>query len=282
VIGSHRHHGQDIGSSSLKTCRWLYLSLCALGLSGHAAVNTVAPLYKRADAPIAARVQDLLARMTLAEKIAQLQSNSTLPAVPGLAVGPSPAFGILNSRGQVDATAARRSLGNGIGAFNLISFDPQGATAVEQATAANAIQDWVITNTRLGIPVLFQGEALHGAVTRGATSFPQAIGLGSTWDRALIREMFTVVGREARAGGVSMVLAPVFDLARDPRFGRVEEMYSEDPYLVGELGVAAVEGLQGQGASIDGANRKMGPTRRRATIPTGRCAKSFCHRSKRR
>ena len=242
----------------MKTRRWLYLALPALMPSALmpapvAAAETAPPLYKRATAPIDARVRDLLARMTLEEKIAQLQSNSTLPPVQGLAVGPLPAFGILK-KGQVDPVVAQRALANGIGAFNLVSFDPRGMTAIEQATQANAIQDWVIKNTRLGIPILFQGEALHGAVVNGATAFPQAIGLGSTWDRALIHQMFTVVGKEARAGGISMVLAPVFDLARDPRFGRVEEMYSEDPYLVGELGVAAVEGLQGQGMTIDGAH----------------------------
>jgi beta-glucosidase len=129
-----------------------------------------------------------------------------------------------------------------------------GLAAAEQAAQNNRIQAWVVKNTRLGIPILFQGEALHGAVVSGATSFPQAIGLGSTWDRALIRHIFTVVAQQSRAAGFAMVLAPVFDLARDPRFGRVEEMYSEDPYLAGELGVAAVEGLQGEGPNIDQAH----------------------------
>src|SRR5207253_1131365 len=140
-------------------------------------------------------------------KVAQLQSNSTLPPVPGLAVGPTPAFGIIK-KGQIDETAAKRALGNGVGAFNNVAFDPKGMAAADQAAQANLIQAWVINNTRLGIPVLFQGEALHGAVVGGATSFPQAVALGSTWDRALLREMFTVVGRESRAAGVSMVLAP--------------------------------------------------------------------------
>ncbi len=237
----------------MKTSTWLCLSLSTLALSSQAAALNAQPLYKRADAPITARIQDLLGRMTLEEKVAQLQSNSTLPPVPGLAVGPTPAFGILK-KGQVDDAVARRALGNGIGAFNNVAFGPGGLTADEQAAQANLIQAWVVANTRLGIPVIFQGEALHGAVVGGATSFPQAVGLGSTWDRPLIRQMFGVVGQEARAAGVSMVLAPVFDLARDPRFGRVEEMYSEDPYLVGELGVAAVEGLQGEGPAIDQAH----------------------------
>ena len=230
------------------------LILVALALASGASVGaqTSEPLYTRVDAPITARVSDLLKRMTLEEKVAQLQSNSTLPPVPAIPVGPTPAFGIVKN-GQVDEAVAKRALGNGIGAFSIVSFG-KGLTAAEHAAQANLIQAWVLKNTRLAIPVLFQGEALHGAVIGEATSFPQAIGLGSTWDRKLMADMFTVVGKQSRAAGVSMVLAPVFDLAREPRFGRIEEMYSEDPYLVGELGAAAVQGLQGMGPSIDQAH----------------------------
>ena len=234
----------------MKRPSWLCLGLCILKFLPSAVAADSAPVYKRADEPIQARVADLLGRMTLAEKVAQLQSNSTLPPVPGLAVGPTPAFMIIQN-GQVDEVVARRALASGIGAFNNMGASVAGLAAAEQAAQNNLIQAWIIQHTRLGIPALFQGEALHGAVTGGATSFPQAIGLGSTWDRALLRQIFTVVGRESRAAGVSMVLAPVLDLSQDPRFGRVEEMYSEDPYLVGELGVAAVEGLQGAGPSFD-------------------------------
>ncbi len=101
---------------------------------------------------------------------------------------------------------------------------------------------------RLGIPDLRWGEVLHGVVSDGATSFPQAIAMGSTWDPALIREMGGVVAQEARALGVQQGYAPMLGLARDPRWGRVEESYGEDPYLVAQLGVAYIEGLQGTGA----------------------------------
>ncbi len=234
-----------------RTWFWLGLSTLALATATAAQTPTPAPLYKRADAPIPARVKDLLGRMTLEEKVAQLQANSTIPTVPGMSLGPAPADGVIK-RKQIDETVAKRALGQGMGAFDIVAFLPLSAT--QHATQANLIQDWVVKNTRLGIPVIFQGEALHGAVVGGATSFPQANALGSTWDPALLRQMFTAVGQEARAAGLSQVLAPVFDLARDPRFGRVEEMYSEDPYLVGELGAAAVEGLQGQGTTIDQAH----------------------------
>lgn len=229
----------------------LGISVLALAAATTAVAQSLPPIYKRADASIPARVKDLLGRMTLEEKVAQLQSNSTMPPVPGVAVGPTPAFGVVRN-GRIDEAVARRTLGHGLGAFNIIAFGR--LSAVDQVTQANLIQDWVVRNTRLGIPVIFQGEALHGALIGGATSYPQAIGLGSTWDPALLRRMFTSVAKESRASGVSQVLAPVFDLARDPRFGRVEEMYSEDPYLAGELGAAAVEGLQGKGPVIDQAH----------------------------
>lgn len=204
------------------------------------------PIYKQASAATKARVQDLLGRMTLEEKVAQLQSRCTLP--PPLPVGKTPAFGIVANGAVVDAVA-RSAMPDGIGAFWLLSFGPINDT--DEAVHLNAIQAWVLANTRLGIPVMFLGEGLHGAVIRGGTSFPQAIGLGSTWNRALLREIFAAVAKELRAAGLSMALAPVLDLARDPRYGRVEEMYSEDPYLVGELGLKAVQGLQGDLATID-------------------------------
>jgi beta-glucosidase len=107
---------------------------------------------------------------------------------------------------------------------------------------------------RLGIPDLRWGEVLHGVVTDGATSFPQAIAMGSTWDPALLREMGTVVAHEARAVGIDQGYAPMLGLARDPRWGRVEESYGEDPYLISQLGVAYIEGLQGTGSQHLDAN----------------------------
>src|SRR5207302_2631807 len=98
---------------------------------------------------------------------------------------------------------------------------------------------------RLGIPSWMHEESLHGYVSRRATSFPQAIGLASTWDPALLTRVFGVAAREMRARGATLALAPVVDVARDPRWGRIEETYGEDPYLVGEMGVAAIKGFQG-------------------------------------
>ncbi len=105
-------------------------------------------------------------------------------------------------------------------------------------------------HTRLGIPVIFHEEALHGLQGQEATSFPQAIALASTWNPDLVERAFAVVAREVRARGAQQVLAPVVDVARDPRWGRIEETYGEDPYLVARMGLAAVRGLQGGGRTI--------------------------------
>lgn len=205
------------------------------------AAKSAAPLYLSPNAPVASRVRDLVGRMTLEEKVAQLETRSTpLPAMYG---GGPP----LVTGGKIDEAAAKRTMPHGIGQYALISFR---ASATEEAETLNAIQVWEMKNTRLGIPIMFFAEGLHGAELPGATSFPQAIGLGSTWDRALLGDVFGVVSAESRAAGVSKVLAPVLDLGRDPRFGRIEEMYSEDPYLAGELGLKAVQGLQGAGPRI--------------------------------
>jgi beta-glucosidase len=122
------------------------------------------------------------------------------------------------------------------------------------AEYTNRVQKWMRDNTRLGIPVIFHDECLHGHVAPKATSYPQAIALASTWDPSLLHEVFTATAAEARARGVQQCLAPVLDLARDPRWGRTEETYGEDPYLVSRLGVAAITGYQGTGPGIDKAH----------------------------
>jgi len=197
-------------------------------------------IYKDPNAAIPDRVRDLLGRMTTEEKVAQLQSQWTLPSFgPGM---PS-----IFEKDHVNEALAQKLLGNGLGTYafldEFMGMSPGGPR--EGAERRNLLQKWVIKNTRLSIPIMFHGEALHGAATRGGTLFPQAVALGSTWDPDLVKEMFTTVAEEVRASGNSLVLAPVLDLSRDPRYGRVEEMYSEDPFLVGQLGVAAVRGLQG-------------------------------------
>jgi beta-glucosidase len=180
-------------------------------------------------------VEDLLGRMTLEEKVAQMMSIWNAKRR------------ITDPQGRFDPTNAPEWFRVGIGRIERPS-DGHGARA--QAEFTNAIQRWVKDNTRLGIPVIFHEEALHGVQAAEATSFPQAIALASTWNPDLVERVFAAVGREVRARGAQQVLAPVVDVARDPRWGRFEETYGEDPYLVAQLGLAAVRGFQGRDRSI--------------------------------
>jgi beta-glucosidase len=222
------------------------LCLIVLGLTGALSQQAPKPAYLNEKAPIRERVQDLLKRMTLEEKVAQLQSGVNMPSF-------GPQASSLFNKDQLNEATAKRTLDKGLGTYafldEFMSMSPGGPR--EGAEKRNLLQAWVMKNTRLGIPIMFHGEALHGSVVKGATSFPQAVALGSTWDPDLLKEMFTTVAQEARATGNVLVLAPVLDLSRDPRYGRVEEMYSEDPFLVGQLGVAAVRGLQGDAKVLD-------------------------------
>jgi beta-glucosidase len=173
--------------------------------------------------------------MTLEEKVAQMMCL-------WIAKGQ-----ITDARGRFDPTQAPEWFRVGIGRIERPS-DGHGARA--EAEFTNAIQRWVKENTRLGIPVLFHEEGLHGLMGEEATSFPQAIALASTWNPDLVERAFAAVAQEVRARGAHQVLAPVVDVARDPRWGRFEETYGEDPYLVARMGLAAVRGFQGGGQTI--------------------------------
>jgi beta-glucosidase len=238
-------------------------SLAALAIA-HAPVAfaQAGPVYKDARAPIPARVADLLARMTLPEKIAQLR---------GVWAGK----GAMLDGLAFDPEKASAAFPDGIGALGRPS-DKRGAPGIGQASGGsrdrwrtpqqtvefiNALQKWALEKTRLGIPVLVHEESLHGYMATDATSFPQAIAMAGTFDTALMRRVQSVIAREMRARGVFYTLSPVVDVARDPRWGRIEETFGEDPYLVGEMGVAAVEGLQGPGKF-----EKLGPDKIFATL----------------
>jgi beta-glucosidase len=210
--------------------------------------KAAAPLYKDAKAPIPARVADLLARMTLAEKIAQMR---------GVWAGK----GAMLSGLDFDPVKAKANFPDGIGALGRPS-DKRGTPGIGQASGGsaatwrtprqtvefiNALQKWAMEGTRLGIPVLVHEESLHGYMATQATSFPQAIAMAGTFDTDLVRRAHTLIAGEMRARGVFYTLSPVIDIVRDPRWGRIEETFGEDPYLVSEMGVATVEGLQGPG-----------------------------------
>ena len=187
-----------------------------------------AAIYRDATRPITERVNDLLERMTLDEKIAQLGSAWVYELLDDGAFAPE---------------KARALLSNGIGQITRIG----GASSVrpaDSARLANAIQRFLIEQTRLGIPAMVHEETCSGYMARSATCFPQIIGLASTWQPELAEAMGAVIRTQMQAVGAHQALAPVLDVTREPRWGRVEETFGEDPYLVSCAGSAFVRGLQ--------------------------------------
>ncbi len=187
------------------------------------------PRYRDPGLSIDRRVADLLARMTTEEKVAQLASVWSFQLI---------------GTGTLDVVMARELAPVGIGHVSRLA----GATnldAVDVARVGNEIQRFLAEETRLGIPALFHEETLHGLLARDAASFPQSIGAAAAWDPDLVERMATTIRRRMLATGARQALSPVLDVTRDPRWGRVEETYGEDPYLAAELGCAYVRGLQG-------------------------------------
>jgi beta-glucosidase len=174
------------------------------------------------------RADDLLERMSIDEKLAQLGAVR---------------FPDLIQDGHFDREIALRVIPHGIGQVTRIGATT-GLEPEQSAELVNEIQRAVVEGTRLGIPVVVHEESLAGYCARGATVFPQALGLACSWDPALIEEVAGAVRRQLLAVGARHSLAPVLDIARDPRWGRLEETYGEDPVLVGTLGAAYVRGLQ--------------------------------------
>lgn len=191
------------------------------------------PAHQSASTPLEQRVEDLLARMTLEEKAAQLTS-----CFKGTLLRHDEAGGE-----AFDPQRTRKLFPEGLGR---ISVMPHGGDTRRVIALANEIQAHFRHETRLGIPVLLDTEALHGSLSNGSTAFPQAIGLAAMWDEALLREIATAIGTEVRAVGASQVLSPVLDIARDCRCGRTEETYGEDSYLASRCAVAFVGGIQSQ------------------------------------
>ena len=228
-------------------CFATVLALTLLGSFLSRGVLAQTPLpYQNPKLPVEQRVSDLLSRMTLDEKIAQLVS-----VWEDRQFFKDPKSLLVDEQANFLPDHAAVLIKNGLGEFSRPSdfHNPRAS-----AEFTNAVQKWVKENTRLGIPVLFHDECLHGHVAPGGTSYPQAIALASTWNPALIHDVFAATAMEARSRGVEQCLAPVLDLAREPRWGRTEETYGEDPYLVSKMGVAAIRGYQGEGPALDKAH----------------------------
>jgi beta-glucosidase len=190
----------------------------------------------------AKRVQDLLPRMTLEEKAAQM-----------VCVWREKAEKLVDADGDFDFQKAKAAFkkGHAPGQVGRPSDAGSGKSARGMAELTNAIQKFFIENTRLGIPVIFHEECLHGHAAIDGTSFPQPIALGGTFNPELVESLFTITALEARLRGTHQALTPVVDVAREPRWGRVEETYGEDPYLVSRMGIAAVRGFQGDATFRD-------------------------------
>ena len=201
------------------------------------------PIYKKPEASATSRVKDLLARMTLEEKAAQM-----------MCVWQEKGQKLVDAQGNFDHAKAKVVFkkGHGLGqvgrpsdAGGPSSAPEMGLDARRMAELTNAIQKFFIEESRLGIPVIFHEECLHGLAAKEATSFSQPIGLGATFNPALVESLYAMAAYESRVRGTHQALTPVVDVARDARWGRVEETYGEDPYLNTQLGIAAVRGLQG-------------------------------------
>jgi len=192
------------------------------------------PPYLNPTVHVESRVKDLVQHTSLDEKVAQLASI--------------PVGGLL-ADGEFSVEKARRLLKNGIGQITRIAGNRERKLEPKEAAEiANSIQRFLLEETRLKIPAIVHEECLSGFMAKGATTFPQAIGLASTWNPGLIQNVTSVIRKQMRATGAHQGLSPVLDVVRDPRWGRTEETFGEDPYLVACMGTGYIRGLQGHGA----------------------------------
>lgn len=208
-------------------------------------------VYLDADAPVEARVEDLISRMTVNEKVGQLLCPLGWPMYTKADDGTVEPSELFQKRMQ------EMPLG---GCWAVLRADPWTQKTLETglnprlaAETLNKLQKYAVENTRLGIPMLFAEEAVHGHMAIGTTVFPTGLGMASTFDEALVEQVGEAVALEVRSQGGNVGYGPVLDIARDPRWGRIEETMGEDPVLVGVLGTAMVRGMQGEDIS-DGAH----------------------------
>jgi beta-glucosidase len=200
------------------------------------------PAYRNPRLSARRRALDLISRMTLKEKAAQM-----------LCIWQQRSAMLFDEKGDFDLKKARTHFKDrvGLGQVARTSDAGGGKNAKQMAGLNNAIQKFFVENSRLGIPVIIHEECLHGHMAMDSTSFSQPIGLGATFDPDLVRELFEMTALEARVRGTHQALTPVVDVAREPRWGRVEETYGEDPCLVACMGTAAVQGFQGDASFKD-------------------------------
>ncbi len=202
-------------------------------------------LYKNPNEPVNERVKDLLSKMTLEEKAAQM-----------MCIWQQKTEKLVDEDGNFDFKKAKKNFGNGngigqigrlsdAGTGNIQTHPWKGRNARQQAKLSNDVQKFFREHGRLGIPVIIHEECLHGQAAVDGTSFPQPIALAATFNPELVESLYSMVAQEARLRGTHQALTPVVDVARDARWGRVEETFGEDPFLVSRMGIAACLGFQG-------------------------------------
>ena len=195
-------------------------------------------IYKDASKSVSERVEDLIQRMTLKEKVAQLH-------------------GMVNLGQQDPIKNVKGNFSDGVGTISFLNSSQTGNTKKDLETLNN-IQRFFVEETRLGIPALVHNEGIAGAQIPGATTFPQSMNVASTWEPELARKMGEVIRKQLMAFGIRAVHSPLFDLGRDPRWGRIGETYGEDPYLVAQMGTAYVKGVQGNNQVMAAAKHFVG------------------------
>ena len=203
--------------------------------------NGIKDIYEDPAATLDARIENLLQQMTLEEKTCQMITLYGYKRVQKDAL-PTPEWKQMLWKDGIGAIDEHL---NGFQQWGLPPSDNENVwPASRHAWALNEIQRFFVEDTRLGIPVDFTNEGIRGVESYKATNFPTQLGLGHTWNRELIRQVGLITGREARMLGYTNVYAPILDVGRDQRWGRYEEVYGESPYLVAELGIEMVRGLQ--------------------------------------
>jgi beta-glucosidase len=220
----------------------LLTTLGVMSLAGTILAQDNPPAYKNPNLPVDERVADLVSRMTVEEKVRQLDmyygSESLIDKKQTIDN---------HTHSKPDAIFDPQFAGKKLGDIGVGSIHD----LYPSAQLYNKIQAWVIQSNRLGIPALFLEEGLHGYMAYDQTIFPQSVNLATTWNVDLAKKTGAAIASEARANGVDMILAPVLDVARDPRWGRVEEDFGEDPFLSGQMGLNYVEGMQGDSLASD-------------------------------
>lgn len=199
-------------------------------------------IYEDPEQTVEARVADLLSQMTLDEKTAQMATLYGYKRVLQDALPTS----------EWKQEVWKDGIGNIDEHLNGLAYHPQAQTPYsypfsKHAEAINTVQHWFVEQTRLGVPVDFSNEGIHGLNHDRATPLPAPIAIGSTWDQELVYRAGEMVGREGKALGYTNIYAPILDVSRDPRWGRIVETYGEDPYLIARLGVNMAEGIQSNG-----------------------------------